>query len=154
MNMLTYTIFVKESLKINMLKIKNIVKLFINHCHYTREYRGAAHSICNLKYSVPNKIIIVFHNGSNNGYLFIIKELAEEFEAQFTCLGESTEVQYLEELHDFHNDLPFLPKRMKTEKVEKLAANLHDKNEYVIHVRNLKQALNDRLVFKKSTQSY
>ena len=26
-----------------------------DHCHYTREYRGAVHSICNLKYSVPKK---------------------------------------------------------------------------------------------------
>ena len=26
-----------------------------DHCHYTREYRSAVHSICNLKYSVPNK---------------------------------------------------------------------------------------------------
>ena len=24
-----------------------------NHCHYTGKYRGAAHSICNLKYNVP-----------------------------------------------------------------------------------------------------
>ena len=34
-----------------------------DHCHYTGEYRSAAHSICNLKYSVPKKIPIVFHNG-------------------------------------------------------------------------------------------
>ena len=38
---------------------------------------------------------------------------------------------------------------MKIEKVEKLVANLHDKTEYVIHKRNLKQALNHRLVLKK-----
>ena len=38
-------IFVKKNLKINMLKINNIV----NHCHYTGEYRGVTHSISNLK---------------------------------------------------------------------------------------------------------
>ena len=38
---------------------------------------------------------------------------------------------------------------MKIEKVEKLVVNLHDKSEYVIHIRNLKQALNHRLVLKK-----
>ena len=38
---------------------------------------------------------------------------------------------------------------MKIEKVENLLANLHDKTEYVIHIRNLKQALNCGLVFKK-----
>ena len=59
------------------------------------------------------------------------------------------DVQYLEKLHELHNDLPFLPERMKIEKVEKLVANLHDKTEYVIHIRNLKQALNHGLVLKK-----
>ena len=38
---------------------------------------------------------------------------------------------------------------MKFEKVEKLITNLHDKFEYVIHRRNLKQALNHGLVLKK-----
>ena len=31
------------------------------------------------------------HNGSNYDYHFVIKELAEEFKKQFTCLGENTE---------------------------------------------------------------
>ena len=52
---------------------------------------GVAHSIYNLKYSVPKKIPIAFHNGSNYDYHFIAKELAEEFKKQFTCLKEKTE---------------------------------------------------------------
>ena len=48
-----------------------------------------------------------------------------------------------------YNDLPFSPKRTKIEKVGKLVANLHNKTEYVIHIRNFKQALNHGLVFKK-----
>ena len=38
---------------------------------------------------------------------------------------------------------------MKTEKVEKLVANLHDKFECVIHIRNLKQASNHGVVLQK-----
>ena len=48
-----------------------------------------------------------------------------------------------------HNDLLFLPERIKTEKFEKLVANLHDKTECVIHIRNLKQALNHDKFLKK-----
>ena len=59
-----------------------------DHWHYLGEYRGAVHNICNLKYSVPKKIHIVFHNGPNCDYHFIIKELPEEFKKQFICLGK------------------------------------------------------------------
>ena len=38
---------------------------------------------------------------------------------------------------------------MKLEKVKKLVANLHDKTEYLIRIRNLKQALNHGLILKK-----
>ena len=34
---------------------------------------------------------IAFNNGSNYDYHFIIKELAEEFKKQFTCLGENSQ---------------------------------------------------------------
>ena len=33
----------------------------------------------------------MFHNGSTYDYHFITKELAEEFEGEFKCLGENTE---------------------------------------------------------------
>ena len=40
-------------------------------------------------------------------------------------------------------------KKMKLKKIVKLVANLHDKIKYVIHIRNLKQTVNHRLVLKK-----
>ena len=46
---------------------------FRDHCHYTGKYRCAAHVICNLKFSVPNEIPVVFHNGANYNHHFIIK---------------------------------------------------------------------------------
>ena len=48
-----------------------------------------------------------------------------------------------------HSDLPFLPERMKTSKCNKLVCNLHDKKNYVAHIRSLKQALNYGLILKK-----
>ena len=43
---------------------------------------------------------------------------------------------------------------MKFEKVEKLVTNLHDKTEYAIHTRILKQALvKSQINFEKSSQS-
>ena len=62
-----------------------------DHCHYTGNFREAAHSICNLRYKVPKEIPVVIHNGSTYDYDFIIKQLAEEFEGQFDCIGENTE---------------------------------------------------------------
>ena len=62
-----------------------------DHCHYTGEYRGAVHSICNLKYSEPKNMPIDFHNESDYDYHFIIKELAGEFKKQSICLGKNTE---------------------------------------------------------------
>ena len=41
---------------------------------------------------------------------------------------------------------------MKIKKIGKVVTNLRDKNEYVIHIRNLKQALSHGLVWKKFTE--
>ena len=62
-----------------------------DHSHYTGKYRGAAHGICNLRYQLLKEIPVLFHNVSTYDHHFIIKELAEEFEREYECLGENTE---------------------------------------------------------------
>ena len=49
------------------------------HFHFTGKYRGTTHSICNLRFNVPNETPLVFLNGSYCSYYFIIKELEVEF---------------------------------------------------------------------------
>ena len=46
-------------------------------CHYAGKYRGEAHSICNVKLNLSNEISVVFHNGSNYDYHFIIKKIGK-----------------------------------------------------------------------------
>ena len=62
-----------------------------DHCHYTGKFRGAVHSISNLRCKTPKAIPLVFHNGSTYDYHFIIKQLAKEFDGRFECLGENRE---------------------------------------------------------------
>ena len=59
------------------------------------------------------------------------------------------DVKYPKNLNCLHIDLPFLPERMKINKCNKLECNLYDKNNYVVHRRSLKQALNDRLILNQ-----
>ena len=42
------------------------------------------------------------------------------------CILEA-DIQYPENLHEPHNDLPFLPEIIKVDKVKKLVANFQDK---------------------------
>ena len=62
-----------------------------DHCYGTGKFRGAAYNICNLRYKIPKEIPTVFHHGSTYKYHFISKQLGEEFEGNFHCLGENTE---------------------------------------------------------------
>ena len=59
------------------------------------------------------------------------------------------DIEYPKKLFNLHNDLPFLAERKKIEKCKKLVCSIHDKENYVVHIRALKQALNHGLILKK-----
>ena len=59
------------------------------------------------------------------------------------------DVEYPKNIHKLHSDLPFLPERMKINEDSKLVFNVRDKENYVIHILALKQALNHGLKLTK-----
>ena len=61
------------------------------------------------------------------------------------------DIECPKELHDLHYDLPFLPEKLKINKCSKLVCTLYDKKNYVVHIRNIKLALEHGLKLKKST---
>ena len=59
------------------------------------------------------------------------------------------DIDYPKELFNIHKDLPILPESKKVNNVEKRICDIEDKKNYVIHIRALKQAINNGLKFKK-----
>ena len=58
-----------------------------DYCHYSKTFRGTAHSNYNLNDKVPKDIPIIVHNASH----FITNQLAEEFKGELNCIGENME---------------------------------------------------------------
>ena len=64
-----------------------------DHCHFTGQYRGAAHNICNLKCKKPLVLPVIFHNLQGyDGHLFI-KQLSR-LQGDLSCIP-STEEKYI-----------------------------------------------------------
>ena len=62
-----------------------------DHFYFGGKYRVDAHGIFSLKSSIPKYICVIFHNGSNYGYYFIMKQLAKEFRGESNFLRKNTE---------------------------------------------------------------
>ena len=69
-----------------MLKVRD-------HCHFTGEYRGAAHNSCNLQYRKPLILPVIFHNLQGYDAHLFIKQLAG-IKGKLDCIP-STEEKYI-----------------------------------------------------------
>ena len=61
-----------------------------DHCHLTGKYRGAAHSICNLKYKIPKFFPVIFHNLSGYDSHLFIKNFGKS-EGKIDCIPNNEE---------------------------------------------------------------
>ena len=64
-----------------------------DHCHFTGEYRGAAHRSCNLQCRKPMIIPVVFHNLQGYDAHLFIKQLSK-LNGDLSCIP-STEEKYI-----------------------------------------------------------
>ena len=82
----------------------------------------------------------------SKGFKYIVDELAKCKDRGYLL---EVDVAYPKELHDYHNDLPFMCGKMKINGVDKLVPNLYYKRKYVVHIKALKQAIDHGLVLEK-----
>ena len=74
--------------------------------------------ISNKKLSkFDEEFIKIYNEDSNKGYIL------------------ETDNENPKNVLNFHGDLPFLPERKKIKKCNKLVYNMHDKQNYVVHLR-------------------
>ena len=64
-----------------------------DHCHFTGQYRGAAHNKCNLMCKKPKILPVIFHNLQGYDAHLFIKQLAK-IEGKLDCIP-STEEKYI-----------------------------------------------------------
>ena len=79
-----------------------------------------------------------YDEDSDKGYILEV-DVEYPKHLQFSCLGNIS-----------HYDLPFLPEKIKINKIEKLICNLSDKENCVCHIKLLQQALNHGLMLKRN----
>ena len=70
-------------------KNKNHMKVR-DHDHYTGKFRGAAHSVSNLRHSTQIGIPVFFDNGTNYDFNLLIEEFANEYKSGINCIPLNT----------------------------------------------------------------
>lgn len=81
LKMRIFVLFVKKYVNKSMLKIIKLGTIVIIQVNIELLHKS------HVKYRVPKEIPIIFRNGCNYDYFFIIKEFVDEFQRQLTCLG-------------------------------------------------------------------
>ena len=96
-----------------------------DHCHITGKFRGAAHIQCNLKFKIPKKLPIIFHNLEGYDGHIIFKEL-NNFDVTIDVIPKTIE-KYMSIV--VNRNITFIDStEFYKGTLDTLASNLDDKN--------------------------
>lgn len=71
--------------------IKHADVIVRDHCHFTGQFRAAAHQDCNLQYRDYRTVPVVFHNLTHYDSHFIIEKIATGFDGDVKIIAINTE---------------------------------------------------------------
>ena len=102
-------------------------------CHSVYRHAKANNKYMKI-YDKNNESSYIIYMDANNlyGYAMSKKLPVDGFEWVEVGYFIEADVEYPKELHTPHNDLPFLPERMRVNKCKKLICNLIDKKTMLI----------------------
>eukprot|EP00732_Lithocolla_globosa_P000001 Lithocolla_globosa_v1_NODE_1_length_16663_cov_42.954359.p1 type:complete len:1376 gc:universal NODE_1_length_16663_cov_42.954359:11827-15954(+) len=92
-----------------------------DHCHLTGQYRGSAHSCCNLKARTPHQLPCFFHNGKGYDFHEILASVCEDEKITCIPLNEEKYVSFTVNGVKFLDSMAFLPSSL-----DSLVENLKD----------------------------
>src|SRR6218665_817341 len=62
-----------------------------DHCHLSGKFKGAAHNECNLNYTLPKFVPVVFHNLSGYDSHLFLKKLRGDNGEKIECIPNNEE---------------------------------------------------------------
>ncbi len=122
-----------------------------DHCHFTGQYRGPAHFLCNIEYTPKKGIIpIVFHNLSNYDIHFLIRSLSSEIDGNISVIPINKERYLSLTKHVKNTNIKFRfidSLKFMQSSLENLASCLNDRDKIIT-----KSFYKDDNVFKLLTR--
>ena len=86
-----------------------------DHDHFTGEFRGAAHSTCNISFQVPYKLPVVFHNLKGFDAHLIIQAINKDLISSVTVIPQTVDkyIAFFMDNFVFIDSLAFLPSSLE-----------------------------------------